>query len=165
VNEHSPDTSLPKSARRRLLRGAFAAPTVLTLYSGGAMAAKSQALRCVVNQNKNPINGASTPAVAASNLTYVRVQLYAVGGVNYVRGQDLPPARSASLPTNSQAQIFNTGTNLLTGSPVGTPGSLVAQPLWAVLRVDSLGNVVNVGATGTGGSAIFRSCWTSFITP
>lgn len=152
------------SARRRLIRGAFAAPTVLTLYSGGAVAANSSALRCVLNQNNTPV--LPVPPVSTTNSTYFRVQLHAAAvapAVYYVLGASLPPARIASLPGPLQAQVFNIGTNLLTGSPITTPANLVAQAQWAVLRLDSTGNVVGVGASGTGGSAIFNSCWTSFV--
>ncbi len=152
------------SARRRLIRGAFAAPTVLTLYSGGAMAANSSALRCVVNQNNVPVS--PVPLVSTTNSTYFRVQLHAVStspAVLYVRGDSLPAARIGTLPTNSQAQVFSITSNTFTAAPVATPANLAAQNQWAVLRVDSTGNVVGVGASGSGGSAIFQSCWTSFV--
>ena len=149
------------SARRRLIRGAFVAPTVLTLYSGGALAAASSKLRCIASQNVAPITTGAAIAVDTTNSTYVRVQLYVVGGIYYVRGQDLPVARVNSLPTTSQAQTFDIGTNALTGSPVSTPAGLAPATQYAVLRIDSTGTVVGVGA-GSGGSAIGKSCWTSF---
>jgi hypothetical protein len=149
------------SARRRLIRGAFVAPTVLTLYSGGALAATSSKLRCVVSQNAKPITSGPAIIVDATNSTYVRVQLYVVGGVFYVRGQDLPVARANSLPTTSQAQVFDIAANALTGSPVTTPNGLAPATQYAVLRIDATGAVVGVGA-GSGGSVIGKSCWTSF---
>lgn len=149
------------SARRRLIRGAFVAPTVLTLYSGGALAATSSKLRCVVSQNAKPITSGPEIAVDATNSTYVRVQLYVVSGVYYVRGADLPAARVNSLPSANQAQIFDITANALTGSPVTTPNGLAAATKYAVLRIDATGAVVGVGA-GSGGSVIGKSCWTSF---
>jgi hypothetical protein len=150
------------SARRRLIRGAFVAPTVLTLYSGGALAATSSKLRCVASQNAKPITSGPEIVVDATNSTYVRVQLYVVNAVYYVRGADLPAARVNSLPSApSQAQIFDITANALTGSPVTTPNGLAAATKYAVLRIDATGSVVGVGA-GSGGSVIGKSCWTSF---
>lgn len=153
------------SARRRLVRGAFATPTVLALHSGGALAAASSALRCVVNQNLAPITSGPSIVVDTVNLTYVRVQLRKELTVAsyWVFGGDLPANRSAppTLPSATAYQAFNIVTNTLAAAPavpLAVP-NLVAN--YAVLRVDATGKVVGVGA-GVGGSAIGKSCWTSF---
>jgi len=161
MSEKQQESGETVSARRRLIRGAFVAPTVLTLYSGGALAAASSKLRCVASQNAAPITTGPAIAVDTTNSTYVRVQLYVVNGVYYVRGADLPALRAAGLPSASQAQIFDITSNALTGSPVTTPNGLAAATQYAVLRIDATGAVVGVGA-GSGGSAIGKSCWTSF---
>ncbi len=63
------DTS--RSARRRLVRGAFAAPAMLALHSGSAFAMASN-LRCVNNQLAQRVLEPANPE------HYVRVELYSV---------------------------------------------------------------------------------------
>ena len=58
------------SARRRLVRGAFAAPVALTLQSGSAFAAASAT--CVARQVTNPVRTAAT----ATDGTWLRVSVY-----------------------------------------------------------------------------------------
>lgn len=159
MNDQAKVTDARVSARRRLLRGAFSAPAVLTLYSGGAMAAASNQ-RCLVNQAAAPI---AAPPVSNAADTYLRVQLRVSGATYYVLGNSLPVNRILSLPTNSQAQVFDIGLNKLTGSPIATPGGLALAPKWAALRVNSSGVVQTVGNTNSNGTALFNSCWNSFV--
>ena len=76
----SPDVA--PSARRRLVRGAFAAPVALTLHSGSAFAAASAT--CVARQvlPGNAVVDATTTATG----TWLRVQIWILqppGGLNY----------------------------------------------------------------------------------
>lgn len=165
MNDNAQPSAAKVSARRRLLRGAFSAPAVLTIYSGGALASASSQ-RCLLYQNQAG-NVLASPAVSASADTYLRVQLFTDGASTpkyYVVGTSLPVSRAAALPTNSQAQQFDVGAaNTFIGSPVATPGGLNLTGKYAALRVDSAGVCVGVGKSTTSGTAIFNSCWTSFI--
>ena len=123
MNVNPQNSSDNVSARRRLIRGAFAAPAALTLYSGGAIAAPS--FTCVARQNQpgNAINAPANP-----NSTFVRVRNFrlingmsAVNAAFFVSGADvaslLPPG--GSYLTSAQWQcVAITGTGL--GFTVGT---------------------------------------------
>jgi hypothetical protein len=177
VNDNNmPDLKPDARARRKLLRGTFAAPAVLTLYSGGARAASSIAT-CLVKTNTNPITTGLGLTTADDML--LRVRLWGLvnnGGVSnyYIRGADLVDLQRNGLSpflTSTQYQQFavtNTvsTTNRLVGSPTGTlpsqPGrTFQATNQYAVLRVNSAGQVVGAGLTGSG-SAVGDSCWNSF---
>ncbi len=154
------------SARRRLVRGVFSAPAIMTLCSGSALAATTSKLSCIVKQNAAAVS--PVPSVSATNVTFKRVELWRNAGstVYYVRAVDLPLLRDASLPTGTQVRQFDPGTNVFVAASIADPGGLVASGnKFAVLRVDSTGKVLTVGATAspTGGSAIFLSCWSSAI--
>lgn len=163
-----PTPSPQASARRRLLRGAFSAPAVLTLYSGSAMATKSNE-RCLINQTTHT---AVTPAPSTDADKWFRVQLRKESGedVYWVFSNDLPLNRSILVGAN-QAQEFGvdsskTSFNKLIGTSPTTSlpnASLHDTPKrYAALRVDHTGMVVGIGTSGSGGSAIGQSCWNSF---
>ena len=123
MNDKPQDSRAVVSARRRLIRGAFAAPAALTLYSGGAFAAPS--FTCVARQNQpgNAINAPVNP-----NSTFVRVRNFRlINGLSlknaafFVSGADvaslLPPG--GSYLTSAQWQcVAITGTGL--GFTIGT---------------------------------------------
>lgn len=167
VND-KPTPSPQASARRRLLRGAFSAPAVLTLYSGSAMATKSNE-RCLINQTKDV---AVTPSPSTDADRWFRVQLRKEAGKNvyWVFSNDLPANRSI-MTTHSRAQKFGVESsqtskfNRLYGDETSTlpDASLEYLPKrYAALRVDHTGKVVGIGISGSGGSAIGQSCWNSF---
>ena len=62
-------------ARRRLLRGTFAAPAVMTLCSASALAAASNR-RCIANQVGYADSALKYPPASASTDTWIRVQLW-----------------------------------------------------------------------------------------
>lgn len=62
------------TARRRLVRGVFAAPAALTLYSGGAIAATS--VSCVVKQQRTDFFVGQAPDKIGAS---VRVPVYVLG--------------------------------------------------------------------------------------
>ncbi len=165
VND-KPTPSPQASARRRLLRGAFSAPAVLTLYSGSAMATKSNE-RCLINQTNHK---AVVPSPSTEADRWFRVQLRKESNksVYWVFSNDLPLNRSILVGAN-QAQKFGvdstkTGFNRLIGSATSTlpHASLHDTPKrYAALRVDHTGMVVGIGS-GSEGSAIGQSCWNSF---
>lgn len=155
------------SARRRLMRGAFSAPAVLTLYSGSVFAATSS--QC-------EIKGATTttPPVTAADDQYLRYRLWAlqkVSGDNvgkidsyYVQGSDLlMKVAQGFTPGSSQWQKFDVGMNKLVDGPLGQKPAkkkpdgtenpnwaLVQADQWVVLRVDNTGAIVGVGNVDAG---------------
>jgi hypothetical protein len=168
--------TLQGNARRRLMRGAFAAPAVMTVWSGAALAATSSNLRCLTNQIATPVFPGVTTAPDPS---YPRVQLAELrpNGANavstfYVNGATvagLKKSLSYTL-TTGKWQVFylasNTDVNglILTDEPSGKGGSstyIAESGRYAVLRFDANGDVVGVGAGPTGTSAVAASCWSS----
>jgi len=162
------------SARRRLIRGAFAAPAVLQLYSGGAFANASSA-RCVANQVAYP----QFPTATTVPDVWVRVQLWTLGsGGNFsawVKGSDVIALVNGlslySYLQSAQWQCFvaANGCGYSVGQMLSTPptksGSSLAQNgSYVAVRVDSTGKIIGVvGLDGSGGSAVrFATCWASF---
>ena len=162
------------SARRRLIRGAFAAPAALTLYSGSTFAAASN-LRCVANQVSTP----TLPGASGITDLWVRVQLWTLGSgatlSTWVSGADIVALTSPKTPmpylSSSEWQCFSAGSNAgytvgqkLT-SPPSKPGStLTRNGSYVAVRVDSTGKIIGVVAVdpASGGSAIAQTCWASF---
>jgi hypothetical protein len=174
TNEFQGDA--PASARRRLIRGAFAAPAALTLVSGSVYAAASNQ-RCLQNA-QNPPAIAPTPAPD----TWLRVQLWTLVNGNgngpissWVRGVDLaalrvPGTNAPYLPDGSwQPVTAETGSGFTAGvSQASTPttsngNTPQASGQYVAVRVDSVGNIVGVQGVGTGGgAAVSLVCWASF---
>lgn len=163
TSPEKPPTSA-QTARRQLVRGVFAAPALLTVYSGGALAAGS-AKRCLVNQTNQP----TMVPVSTGLDTYVRIRLRRTGPGNarifWVSGADLQvwkrPTTTVYL-SNSQWQQFDIVNN--------TAGAISATPpandtptsgKYAALRFDANGNVVGVGGSGAFTSAVAGTCWQS----
>lgn len=181
MNDGTVGTSDPRSARRRLLRGAFATPAVLALHSGSALAAASS-LRCVKAQT--PVY----PSYADAPDVYLRVQLHALwesvpGASNvlgwYLSGSLVEAARfgykkvlNSFLPSgqwmpvelllNGQARLG------LASSVAPSPAErFTLGPKWVALRVlptKTGGSVEIIGVVDgtTLGSAVTGSCWSSF---
>lgn len=172
------------SARRRLIGGVFAAPAVLALHSGSALAASSN-LRCVNNQNLSP----ASPYVSDTADLWVRVQLYALWEAGpgttvvdwYLAGSSVEAMRfgaskavNAFLSSGNWKKVSFPSTGFATVSaetwtappaPV-SPQTFGPGPKWVALRFNpSSGNrveiigVVDGSATGT---AVTGSCWSSF---
>lgn len=173
MNDKSQDPSATVSARRRLIRGAFAAPAALTLYSGGAFAAPS--FTCVARQNQpgNAINAPANP-----NNTFVRVRNFrlingmsAANAAFFVSGADvaslLPPGGSYLTSTQWQCvAITGTGLGFKVGDVYFNPHSAsgnspVATTTFIGVRIDGGGKVVGVQNVFTGNTALTMSCWTS----
>ena len=182
MNENIQDRPAKVSARRRLIRGAFAAPAALTLYSGSAFAVTSNT--CVARQVASPATVVD-PATSANNGgadTYIRVQLRQKRpGPNqstWVFGGDLLVAATLTTAQSSNSFLgsdnwycysasgsagFLTGTvysnSLATANPGGTPALLANS--FVAIRVNSAGRIVGVTDAGLT-SAVSHSCWSSF---
>ncbi len=166
-----PDSQNSKvSARRRLLRGAFSAPALLTVYSGSAMATSSP-LSCVINQNATSVHPPALSVAPTSSERYLRVRVYTGSDAGmYVMGSEITPFVRRNVPayiTGSQVQritpdtipgVYATPINWSDKSPY------TAINKWVALRIDSSGKIIGVVGGGSGGSAIAGTCWTSFGT-
>ena len=151
MKENTPDPATKGIARRRLLlRGTFAAPAALTLFSG-SVAARSIS-NCVTKQVAVPDVTPSTPT-AEMGTTYVRVRLQrfsgSVDGVvktnrysRWVRGFDVSalqavatnsPYLTGTSATVTQWQLYDRGVTNTTSSCSATnanlnPASAYAPP-------------------------------------
>ena len=161
----------PKSqlaARRKLVRGVFAAPAILTVCSGNAFANTSN-LRCLARNVKDNTN--ATPKVGGLD-TWTRVQLHqsgsGAGATYHVSGSHVKSvfAQSNSVypAVGSWLQI-----NATTGAPIGVPTTTTpsnpilnySSPKYVVVRFDGTGSVTGVGTAGSGAN-VGASCWNSF---
>ena len=164
-------TDLPAGggARRRLIRGAFGVPAVLTVASGSVAAASN--VNCIAKTlSFPPVHQGPNPPTT-DTIIRIRVYLDATPNLRYVRGQDVPAAYMASAApgfmSSTQVWRFNVAQNQTVGSPSSTPSasSLTAINRWAALRFDNNGALVGVGDGGSGGPAgyaVTASCWNSF---
>lgn len=153
-----------RNARRRLIRGVFAAPAIMTVCSGSALAASSN-LRCIAHQ----AGTGQMVAVAPTTDAWVRVQLWTHGASDnkyFVSGADvaaLQPPPTAPYISSTAWQEFDIKTNTagkVDGSSSGKQRSTPAR--WAAIRVDASGKIVGVG-NGPGGAAIAGTCWMSIV--
>lgn len=154
-----------QAARRKLVRGVFAAPALMTVCSGSALASQSS-MRCLARHVHDNTN--VTPKVGSLD-NWTRVQLHrATDGKLYVSGSHV-----ASVFTTSNSVYPAVGTWLeidgTTGAPVGSALTTMpsgcthtyATPKYVVVRFDTAGNVTGVGTAGAG-SNVGASCWNSF---
>ena len=187
MNESNIDRPRNDSARRRLIRGAFAAPAALTLYSGSAFAQASTS--CVAQQVGNP----TLPTASTQTDMWVRVRLWTLGNSGnlstWVKGADVVAlsAPSATLVTSGTFSTISTTATTstylsssawqcftaepgsgftvdqrLTSPPTRNGSTLTQNGAYVALRVDANGNIIGVVDIGTGGSAVANTCWASF---
>lgn len=161
------------AARRKLLRGAFAAPAVLTLHSAGATTAASSSLRCLTNQ-VNGANSTKTVPVSSALDNWLRVPLFTTGAGTtasphryYIKGSDVAPFQRpgrTSFITASQSWEFNIVSNaqvaaVIDGLPAGLSTSNCGK--FASVRFDASGNVKGCGTGPLGTAAMPGTCWAS----
>jgi hypothetical protein len=155
---------LQVTARRRLLRGTFAAPSVLALSSGSALAASSS-LRCF---NNAPAGVNNPPA------NYFTVQRYISTGQKVVKASDITNlgilkgfSTSAYVGTKTWIKVTDGSEFTPSGEPALNPGVLVA------LRLSNVGtdaapvfSVTGLALDATvvsgAGNVMTTSCWSSF---
>jgi hypothetical protein len=153
-----------QTARRQLVRGVFAAPALLTVFSGGALAAGS-AKRCLVNQTNTP----TMLPVTGHTDNYLRVELRQTGSspnfIYWVRGSDIQTWKKPSTTVHlnsTQWQPFNITTNTAGAVQGSEPSNHSASSKFAALRFDANGNLKGVGiSTAANQSAIAGTCWQS----
>lgn len=189
MNKNLQEPTTQVSARRRLVRGVFAAPVALTLYNGSAFAAASNS--CVAKEVANPTYPGTIATLSPSD-TYLRVRLWTLPSGTpsaWVKGSDVTALQVTGAPIpyiqNTQWQCFVVGVNpsdvKIGGGPAKDPvaGTLYnseprlptgnATPTkngsYVALRIDSTGKIVGVvgiGVAAGGTSAVHQSCWASF---
>ena len=193
VNHNNNEPTVKVSARRRLVRGVFAAPAALTLYSGGAFAATS--MTCVAKDvAAGALPTAITGEVGPGSEVFIRVQLHALSkpilGVTkistWVRGDDvvaLQKTGATSFLLSGQWICFTNPDGLdVTGPIIPTPGQIIGftpvadgggstfaqNGIWVALRIDASGNIIGIvdllANPGDGAFGVHKSCWTSFRT-
>lgn len=159
-----------QAARRRLVRGAFAVPAVMTVISGSAFATASS-MRCLNNKVTNnpgavPVANGTVGGPAPAD-GWLRVELWqqTATGKYYVWGSDLQvykrTSNSVYLGTSSY-QEFDLAGNKTVGGSTGDPGGLTRSGKFACVQFNSTGSVVGVGINATGTSAVPSTCWSSF---
>jgi hypothetical protein len=151
--------------RRKLIRGAFAAPAIMTVCTGSAFAATS-ALRPLVNRCNSPVY---MPCSTTTD-TWLRVQCWQDTATNtfYVYGGDL--YSSYKRPTNTicvgstnyrQVDFSTNSAGVMAGADCALPSGAARCSKYIGVSFDSNGNVVCVGQGTVGQSHIALTCWTS----
>jgi hypothetical protein len=178
MNEEVSNPAGKGLARRRLLRGTFAAPAVLTLVSGSALAATS--LSCVAKQNEpgHAVNAGGNP----DGTVWVRVPVWEkkkptdpLKLARFVSGSDiaslLPPGGTYLTAGNWQCTSNTFNTNPFIVGQIYTTAQADAirnytmtkvPNLYVAVRIDATGRIVGVESISTANSAMHVSCWTSF---
>jgi hypothetical protein len=163
------------SARRRLIKGSFAAPAAMALCSGSALAAGSAT--CV-----NKLQGsAALPSQTTANTSttgFWRVQVYKsdkTGNPKWIKGSDVVALNVGKTPFLTAFQFYKTSLGAEVSPPVavghitnnlavvGNLSSSSPQE-WVAVRVDMGGNIVGVQGLADQGSTspMTATCWTSF---
>jgi len=152
------------NARRRLLRGSFAAPSVLALSSGSALAASSS-LRCF----NNAPNGVNDPPA-----NYFGVQRYTSSDVKVVEAVDITNLGTLKGFTTNVYVGSKIWIKVIDGSGfIPTEKPKKDKGLSVALRLTNVGtdaapvfSVSGLSLTATGvsgsGKVMTGSCWSSF---
>ncbi len=164
----APTTDARTLARRRLLRGSFAAPAVLTMASGSALAQTS--LTCLAKATMT--SSTADLAQGTPSDTFLRVQLLKrPNGVHLVTRASfgsVPVSTSFWLTTTLWQRVRVSGPNVnktyQDQETDAVPNNATASNYWIALRFDAAGNIVGLGDSGTG-SVVGTSCWTSLHPP
>lgn len=166
------------AARRKLVRGVFAAPAIMTVCSGSAFANTSN-LRCLKHDTTVALTNA-TPKVWGGLDTWTRVQLFeAADGKYYVSGthvQSIFQQSNGHFPGLGNWLWIDPVTGAIGGTgpialndyrtpynvePPNYPRLDRANPKYVIVRFDQTGSVTGVGTAGTGYN-VGASCWNSF---
>lgn len=149
------------TSRRRVVRGAFVAPALVTLHCTSAFAAASN-LRCIGGGVAEPPAGVGTDTAGT---TWVRAPLYKQGSNFYVKAAEVP--RLAASLAGPVAFRLDPAKNYNLHATQTLPQNLNALQLQAqkvLVRVNADGLVVDFGGISgsSTGLAVTGSCWGSF---
>lgn len=175
MNEKTTHPAGKGEARRRLLRGTLAAPAVMTLVSGSALANTS--VSCVVKQNAAPVSAGANP----DGTVWIRVPVWEKRNpdngrfARFVSGGDiaslLPPGGSylaagswQCISTTFPAGAFTVESIYTTAQADAIRNFAFAKVpnTYVAVRIDSAGKVVGVEPLSIANTAMHTSCWTSF---
>lgn len=154
-------------ARRKLVRGAFAAPAMMTVCSGSAFAASS-ALRPLSTRCSSPT---WQPKSAATD-NWMRVQCFQYGSGStaqyFVSGADLHSSfkktgNSICVGSTAYRQVnFSSNTcGTMGASDCALPSGSARCATYVGVGFDSSGNVICIGQGGSSQSHVSLACWTS----
>lgn len=155
------------AARRRLVRGVFAAPAALTLCSGSVYA-QASSQTCLTKAVNDPVN-APTPA----DSSWVRVNVRKVDSdlSTWVSGDDLRFLKVSDTQdpylSTAEWQCLNPGNNskykkgdVISSKPSGGTPSPTND--FIAVRFDGTGRIIGVQELHTNGStAMAMTCWNS----
>ncbi len=154
------------ASRRKLVRGVFAVPAVVTLTSGSPAAATS--FTCFQRQFRRNDLIQPNDGVGAGDLLRIAYYKRTSNSRFFIKGSDLKAVADVTggmvgggLVSSTGFQRVNTAkTGLDTHTLASDPGLEHAASGYLVIRFDEHGNIVGVGA-GSTGTAITGSCWVS----
>ena len=170
MNEPSEKPSPDRAARRKLVRGAFSVPAVMTLVSGSPAAATS--LVCALK----PRPTTPTDGVGTSDMNLVRIPYFKSTNTSgiyankfYIKGSDLHAKKFPGRSVTGTGLVHSTGwqeVTFVSGQPV--PGTVAtSNPNLSgtatghvIVRYDEPGNIVGF-AKSNNGTAMGASCWVS----
>jgi len=167
MDANTPTPDAKTQARRRLLRGSFAAPAVLTLASGSALAAKSAT--CLAKATQVASTRPLMTGTPSDTFLRVRLEQYTSGSTTKYA---VTRTSFGSIPVDTSFwnasttwQEFDKDTNQVIGGQQNgaIPGGSSTTNYYVALRLNSNGKIVGVGMSGTG-SVVGSSCWTSMGT-
>jgi hypothetical protein len=163
--------SLNQAARRKLVRGVFAAPAVLTVSSGASAAVKSN-MRCVSNQvTDTALLPKSYPAGTAVPASAIRIPLWEKGNRYFFSGTDLSglahPSRAVTWLSVGQWHEFDMVQQQKTGSPMLESDNALNNKQhngkYVNVLMDQQGYIVGVGKHVSGSNSMMvATCWNSF---
>lgn len=163
-------TPNPLIDRRKFVRGALSAPVVLTVPSQ-AMASRTTFTACLANGRDMPDPQPKFAPTAHDRVLTMQRTVFECWKVNdkgeykklpgkYIVDMDgrtlirIPEGRGPGQQPTVMTDVF-----------ANTPGVRL-QPVgqtFGVAAVDDRGKVLSVGTRRTGGSWVYKSCWTSVI--
>jgi len=172
VNEPSEKPSPDRAARRKLVRGAFSVPAVMTLVSGSPAAATS--LVCALKPRPDtPLDGVGTSDMNLVRIPYFKSQNTWGTYANkfYIKGSDLHAKKFPGRSVTGSGLVNSTGwqeVRFVEGKPVpgvlaaGNPNLSGTASGHVIVRYDELGDIVGF-AKSDSGTAMGASCWVSAI--
>ena len=165
-----------RSARRRLIKGSFAAPAALTLCSGSALAAATSPLTCLskdILASGAPVG----PVATVGGDTWVRVRAWVEQGKSYsfIKAIDVSMvgfAGTTPFITGAQAicvvagdgYVFGTVYPTFVSGALPVPTNLTQTGNYFAVLMDSSGKVAGISSVNSinGTGSVHGSCWNSF---
>lgn len=190
MDPQAPDIDVKTQARRRLLRGSFSVPAVLTVCSGSTFAQAATSLTCVakqVNKVKDTANSGTTTLSSTGNWVRVPLQkLYRPSNNNvdsiwiagsYIATNVQKSGTTVSIGSSTfgwtswlcyqkvaGGSAYTTGTIYPT-QPTRNNYVLALNGEWVAVLVDANGNITGVLGLQTANPNYpvhATSCWSSF---